>query len=127
MDRIIRERYAPDAVVINRDWQILQFRGQTGFYLEPAPGEASYHLLRMARGDLLYSLRDVVSNAMEGNTFAEIAGVRVQQGGEVRDISIEVTPIESERDPERAYLVAFRRNVTHILPGIQRPLPDPGR
>jgi two-component system, chemotaxis family, CheB/CheR fusion protein len=125
VDRIIRDRYAPDAVVIDRDWQILQFRGQTGFYLEPAPGEASYHLLRMARGDLSYSLRDIISIAMQGNTFVEMKGLRVEQGGEVREISIEVTPIESDRHQERFYLVAFRRDVTHILPASQQVVPEP--
>ena len=36
--RIIFDRYAPPGVVVDADLQIVQFRGQTGAYLEPAPG-----------------------------------------------------------------------------------------
>ncbi len=39
VSRIIFDRYAPPGVVIDSDLQIVQFRGQTGAYLEPAPGK----------------------------------------------------------------------------------------
>ncbi len=55
--RIIFDRYAPPGVVVDNDLQIVQFRGQTGAYLEPAPGEASLNLLKMSREGLLYGLR----------------------------------------------------------------------
>src|SRR5262249_27792196 len=39
-DRKVIERYGPPGVVINDALDILQFRGRTGPYLEPAPGAA---------------------------------------------------------------------------------------
>ena len=48
------------------DLQIVQFRGQTGPFLEPAPGEASLNLLKMAREGLLYGLRTAVHASREG-------------------------------------------------------------
>ena len=39
--RLILERFAPAGVVVDQNLRILQFRGQTGLFLEPAPGEAS--------------------------------------------------------------------------------------
>lgn len=56
-DRVVMARYAPPGVVINDDMEILQFRGHTGPYLEPAPGDASFNLLKMARQGLLHDLR----------------------------------------------------------------------
>src|SRR5262249_51210532 len=41
VSRVIIDRFAPPGVVIDSDMQIVQFRGQTGAFLEPAPGEAS--------------------------------------------------------------------------------------
>ncbi len=38
-DLIMQSKYAPAAVVVDSDLQILHFRGHTGFYLEPPPGE----------------------------------------------------------------------------------------
>ena len=130
VERMIRERYAPDGVVINREWQILQFRGHTGFYLEPAPGEASYHLLRMARGDLAYSLRDVISAAMQQNSFVEKGGIRVEQGGESREIAVEVSPLDGDSPSDSCYLVVFRREGTQTVssrPPLAPPLESTDR
>ena len=37
-ERLLLARYAPPSVLINGDLEILQFRGDTGLYLSPAPG-----------------------------------------------------------------------------------------
>jgi two-component system CheB/CheR fusion protein len=52
VNRIINDRFAPPGVVIDADMQIVQFRGQTGPFLEPAPGEASLNLLKMTKEGL---------------------------------------------------------------------------
>lgn len=39
-DRIVLGKYAPTGVIVNDDMKVLQFRGRTGKYLEPEPGEA---------------------------------------------------------------------------------------
>lgn len=108
IERVIRDRYAPDAVVIDNQWQILHFRGHTGFYLEPPSGDANYHLLRMARGELPYVLREVVSQAMQQNAFVEKRGIRVERDSESRTISLEVIPLRDDSDGERFYMVTFR-------------------
>src|SRR5206468_2478620 len=46
-DRIVLSRYAPVGVVIDETMTVLQFRGRTAPYLEPAPGLASLDLFRM--------------------------------------------------------------------------------
>src|SRR2546423_15342046 len=62
-DRIVLGKYAPAGVVINDAMEILQFRGQTGTYLEPAAGEASFNLLKMVRRGLLSELRAAIQEA----------------------------------------------------------------
>src|SRR5262245_20355826 len=37
VSRVILDRYSPAGVVVDADMQIVQFRGQTGAFLEPAP------------------------------------------------------------------------------------------
>lgn len=51
-DHLLLARYAPASVVIDTEMEILQFRGHTGPYLEPASGKASLNLLKMAREGL---------------------------------------------------------------------------
>src|SRR5207249_8462202 len=67
VDRILLSRYAPASVLINEASEILQFRGHTSPYLEPAPGQASFNLLKMAREGLLMELRVAIDKARKQN------------------------------------------------------------
>ena len=69
-DRLVLSKYGPPGVVVNNEMEILQFRGQTGAYLEPAPGVASLNLLKMAREGLLSGLRAAVDEARRSNAPA---------------------------------------------------------
>ena len=68
-DLVLQSKYSPPAVVIDGDYQILHFRGQTGFYLEPIPGQATLNVLRMARDVLVSPLRRGVEAASAQGTF----------------------------------------------------------
>ena len=108
-DRAIQNRYAPDGVVIDAAMQILQFRGRTGFYLEPAQGDASHHLLRMAHESLQPVLRRCVAAAIQRNSVVQEKGLRIEHLGETREITLEVVPISGLSSGERYYLVMFER------------------
>src|SRR5207245_1028785 len=56
-DQVLLYKYSPPSVVIDHNLDILQFRGKTVPFLEPAPGFASYNLLKMAHLELVTSLR----------------------------------------------------------------------
>ena len=66
-DRLVLARYAPVGVVIDETMTVLQFRGRTAGYLEPAPGMASLDLLRMLREGLLADVRSAVNQARAEN------------------------------------------------------------
>lgn len=106
-DRVILNRFAPAGVLINEDMDILQFRGQTGPYLEPAPGEASFKLMRMAREGLLLSLRTTVAQALKKNEPVKSQGLRVDYNGVGRTVDLEVIPIKGGPTKERFFLVLF--------------------
>ena len=69
-NRIILSRFTPPGVIVDANWKIIQFRGQTGPYLEPAPGEASHDLLKMAREGLLFGLRTALHEARKKDRVA---------------------------------------------------------
>jgi two-component system CheB/CheR fusion protein len=104
-NRIILSRYSPPGVIVDSDLKITQFRGQTGDYLEPAPGEASLNLLKMAREGLLYGLRTAIHEAKKKDGVVRKEGLRIKVGGRVRDIAVEIIPLAA---PEgRHYLILF--------------------
>jgi two-component system CheB/CheR fusion protein len=107
-DRLLLNKYVPAAVVINEQLDIVQFRGHTGPYLEPASGEASFNLLRMAREDLMVDLSSVVKQATKTKTGAEKTGLRVRHNGHKRIVDIEVVPVKTPSGADMHYLVVFK-------------------
>ncbi|HEY6396332.1 MAG TPA: chemotaxis protein CheB, partial [Solirubrobacteraceae bacterium] len=69
-DRALLGLYAPPSVLVNEDFQILQFRGPTGMFLEPPAGRASFDILKMAREGLMLPLRGLLNTAKRTNKAA---------------------------------------------------------
>jgi two-component system CheB/CheR fusion protein len=104
-DRIAVNQFAPPAVLINEDLQILQFRGPTAAYLEPPTGKASFDVLKMARNGLMLPLRSAINKAKKENQRARKENVRIEQDDRVRVVNLEVIPLKNLR--ERCFLVVF--------------------
>jgi two-component system CheB/CheR fusion protein len=107
-DLVLQSKYSPPAVVVDAEFQILHFRGHTGFYLEPMPGQASLNLLRMARDVLVKPLRRVIESASARNISVREKGIIVEHRGERKEIALEVTPINGAGPNERYFIVAFQ-------------------
>lgn len=105
-DRVVLTRYAPPGVLVTEDLQIVQFRGRTSMYLEPAPGTATFDLLKMAREGLLADLRTAIHKAKKTDIAVRRDGVRVRSNGGFVTTNIEVVPFTTQ-DEERYYLVLF--------------------
>jgi len=93
VSRVINDRFAPPAVVVDSDLQIVQFRGQTGAFLEPAPGQASLSLMKMAKEGLLYGLRSALSAARKSRSSVRRANLQVRSGQRWTRVDIEVIPL----------------------------------
>ena len=104
-DRMTVNHYAPPAVLINAALQILEFRGQTGPYLEAPEGKATLDVLKMAREGLMLPLRAAILKAKKGHDRVRREGIRLNQNGHSRRVHIEVTPLGKVK--ERCYLIVF--------------------
>ncbi len=92
-DRKVIERYGPPGVVVDERLHVLQFRGRTGRYLEPTPGFATLHLLKLARPELLVELRPAVQRALTENVSVITPAVRLRQGDETTAVRLDVSPL----------------------------------
>ncbi len=106
-DRVVLGRYGPASVLINDDFEILQFRGRTSPYLEPAPGAASYNVLKMAREGLLVDLRTGIQKARRSGRPVRKEGLHVRQDGSFRDVNLEVVPLRQDAPGFRHFLILF--------------------
>ncbi len=122
LDRLVQTKYSPDAVVVNAEWQIVQFRGHTSPYLDPSPGEATLHLLRMAKESLLLPLRRAVQQAAVDSVTVRETGVRLENNGQPEEITIEVTPFLGSTPSERYFLIVFLRDAKSGPSRVPAPL-----
>jgi two-component system CheB/CheR fusion protein len=108
-DRKIIEQYGPAGVVVNESFDILQYRGKTGRFFEPAPGVASINLLKLARPELLSALRAALHRALSENTRVTTDPIRIggERADEVSAVRLDVTPLPASGTNGRTLLVVF--------------------
>lgn len=108
-ESLLLDTYAPPGVIVNERMEILHFRGRTGPFLEPAPGEPQYNLLKMARSGLIADLRIAVSRAAREQTTVRRADVPIERDRLSPRCDIIVTPVSSPPESaERVFAVLFQ-------------------
>ncbi|PYM91174.1 MAG: ATPase, partial [Candidatus Rokuibacteriota bacterium] len=100
-------------------------------YLEPAPGQASLNLLKMAREGLLMELRVAIDKARKQNAPVRREGLSIKQDGRMAQVTLQVIPMSGPAR-ERNYLVLFERVPRSRGPGapgrgVPRPVAHPRR
>lgn len=108
-DRIVLNHYAPPSVVVNENLEILQFRGHTSTFLEPAPGAASLNLYKMAREGLLAGLRSAMQTAIKKGVQARADGLHLETDSREVVVNIHVVPITPAAAGGRTFLVLFEQ------------------
>jgi two-component system CheB/CheR fusion protein len=107
-DRLLLARFTPPSVLVNDRLDIVQFRGHTGPFLEPAQGAASLNVLKMAREGLLPDLRAAINDAKTSGLAVSRLGVKVRTDGALRVVNVEVIPLKpSSTDRPTCFIVLF--------------------
>lgn len=101
--RLVIERYAPAAVLINHRFECLYSLGETDRYLSVVPGQPTHDLVAMARPGVRTKLRAALQQASQGNVRAVVAGARL--AADKASFSIDVQPVMTEG--EALLLVCF--------------------
>src|SRR5262249_43162975 len=104
-DRLLLSRFAPSAVVVDRNLEVANFRGNTGKYLETPQGLATFSLFKMAREGLLVPLRDAVAEARKTKLAVRREGLPFRDAaGRTSRVTIAVVPLH---DDARHFLITF--------------------
>jgi two-component system CheB/CheR fusion protein len=106
-ERTLLDRYAPPSAIVDVSGQVVYFHGRTGQYLEPAPGEASLDIDRMAREGLRLPLSTALRRAQADDEPVRYRHIRVKTNGGERTIDLTVTPVERAGHGGNLFLVAF--------------------
>ncbi|MGA8516223.1 MAG: PAS domain-containing protein, partial [Burkholderiaceae bacterium] len=106
-DRFLLRYYAPAAVLITAQGDILYVSGKTGKYLEPAVGRANFNVFAMARDGLRHGLTDAVRKALRQKTVITLHGVQVGTVGGTQSVDVSVHPLNALKALARLLMVVF--------------------
>ncbi len=106
-DRVALARYAPPSVLVNADFNVLQFRGRTAPFLEAPAGQPTADVMRMAREGLFMELRSALVEAKASRLPVVREGLRVSDGGRDLEFAIRVLPVTAGQSADLCLLVLF--------------------
>jgi two-component system CheB/CheR fusion protein len=102
--KLMLERYAPAALLVNARLECLYHFGGTDAFLRPAAGPATHDLLGQLPAILRGSVRDAVKRAATADAMIRVEGGRVTSYGQTRRFNVEIQKIPGNDD---RFLVCF--------------------
>jgi two-component system CheB/CheR fusion protein len=105
-DNLLLSRFSPPGVVVNEQLDIVEFRGATSGWLQPAPGKPSLNVLKLTRDGLAFELRNALHKARTSRQPQVSGNIPIESDGEFRWVTVEVHPLPNTTEPY--YLVLFK-------------------
>jgi two-component system CheB/CheR fusion protein len=112
-------------VAINNKGDIVYFHGRTGAFLEPAPGQPSLNIFKMARDGLRYELKSTIQQATAEQSEVVHDGLRTETDGNAELVKLTVAPITGPKFLEGLMLVTFESQASSGAEGRDM-MPQPG-
>ena len=111
-DQILLQNYAPAAVMVTAEGDILYINGRTGKYLEPAAGKANWNLYAMAREGLRHVLGMAMKKAQGQVEPVHVPNLTIGTNGGTQTIKLTVQLITTPKALSGSLMVIF----TDVLP-----------
>ncbi len=113
-DQVLLQVYAPAAVVVNDEGDIVYISGRTGKYLEPAAGKANWNFHAMVREGLRTPIASALRQAVNQNEPIYLQDLQVQlPGGTKQTVDITVQALREPNALRGMKMIVFR----DIAPG----------
>ncbi|HZV98913.1 MAG TPA: chemotaxis protein CheB [Methylophilaceae bacterium] len=106
-EQLILQNFAPAAVLVNAEGDILYVSGRTGKYLEPAAGKANWNIHAMAREGLRESLIGAVARTLRQQKPVQLEGLKLINNGRTEIVNITLQAIEKPEPLRGRVMVVF--------------------
>ncbi|MBZ0329832.1 PAS domain-containing protein [Halomonas sp. ANAO-440] len=108
-DQVLLQVYAPAAVVVNDEGDIVYISGRTGKYLEPAAGKANWNFHAMVREGLRTPIGSALRQAADQREPLQLQGLQVQlPGGGMQSVDITVQALREPTTLRGMTMIVFR-------------------
>ncbi len=121
-DQVLLQVYAPAAVVVNDEGDIVYISGRTGKYLEPAAGKANWNFHAMVREDLRAPIASALRKVADQSEALHLQSLQVQlPGGVIQSVDVTVQALREPNAIRGMKMIVFR-DVTpvHVGPGSKK-------
>ena len=106
-DNLLLQQFSPASVLVNAIGDILYLTGNTGKYLTPAAGKASFNLFTMAREGLRNELPAAFRKAMQNYDKQVLHNVKIGTNGGTLLVDITIQQIENPQAIKGKLLLIF--------------------
>jgi len=106
IDAVLISNFMPASVVINHQMEILQFRGTTDLFLTHNSGKATFNILKMARPEIAFELRNAITKVIKTKKRLLLSGIDLKINTAIKIISVEIVPLSLKMD-EPLLLILF--------------------
>jgi two-component system CheB/CheR fusion protein len=115
IDAVLVAEFMPASVVINHQLEIIQFRGTTDLFLTHPKGKATFNILKMARPELAFALRNTISKVIKTKQRIRKSGIELKVNATVRMISLEIVPLEIQSDEDLLLILFTEQEQTEVF------------
>ena len=107
-DQLIQQTWAPPAVLVNGEGDILYVSGRTGKYLEPAAGKTNMNVHGMAREGLREALIGAIPRALREAQPVLLNGLRVGTNGGTQVVDLVVQALDKPEPLKGRVIIVFK-------------------
>src|SRR5690606_8231586 len=115
MQRILLDEFAPKAVVVTEEGQILSASGDMERYLAVSEGTFQNNIVRLARPGLRGGLRAALNDAIRIRRKVEPDKVAVQVGSGFQRVRVTVQPMPRLGEESELFMIVFQ-DLGQLLP-----------
>jgi len=110
-EQLVYKRFAPPAVLVDDQGDIVFFSGRTGPYLEPAAGKANLNVIAMAREGLRYDLANALQKAHRTKETVTVRDLKVGAGTAAHSVDLMLQPLDEPSELRGMVLIVFSETV----------------
>ncbi len=102
------DAFAPPSLIADQKGEILYIHGNTGKYLQPAPGWPSLNAIEMSREGLQLELRSAFHAAVSHKSEMMVRDIEVKTDAGTQRIDLTVRPLAFKKGTEDLFMVTFQ-------------------
>ncbi len=106
-EKLILTEYSLPCVLVNEEYDIVYFNGDTGMYLSQPGGEPTTNILKMIKQELHYTLSVLLHKAEREEKTVKSKNLQIKSNGDVLPLNLIIVPVRDAGTKGNFLMVVF--------------------